>query len=201
MRSCRSWNWLSTPTADRLRELSAKPYVKYVSIFRNHGQQAGASLSHAHSQVIATPIVPTLIQEEMEASKAFYPNARQMRFLRHNRERIKKPKAHPRRRGFCCLSSFASINPMEFWIIPKKHAANILSLDDAEVSAFAKTLKSSLAALKELVNDPPYNYGFHLAPKQRSKRPLPLALGGLPETFNLGRLRVEHGNIHKHGYA
>ena len=42
---------------DRLKELSAKPYVKYVSIFRNHGQPAGASLSHAHSQVIATPLI------------------------------------------------------------------------------------------------------------------------------------------------
>ena len=47
--------------------------------------------------------------------------------------------------------------------MPKKHAANILDLDDAEVSAFAKTLKASLKALKDLVNDPPYNYGFHLA--------------------------------------
>ncbi len=57
---------------DRLRELSAKPYVKYVSIFRNYGQQAGASLTHAHSQIIATPMVPPMIQEEMDASKKFY---------------------------------------------------------------------------------------------------------------------------------
>jgi UDPglucose--hexose-1-phosphate uridylyltransferase len=52
---------------------------------------------------------------------------------------------------------------MEFWIIPKKHASNILNLTEAEVSTFALTLKSSLKALKTLVNDPPYNYGFHLA--------------------------------------
>lgn len=43
---------------DRLRELSAKPYVKYVSIFRNYGKEAGASLSHAHSQIITTPTIP-----------------------------------------------------------------------------------------------------------------------------------------------
>ncbi|MCL4430534.1 MAG: galactose-1-phosphate uridylyltransferase, partial [Chloroflexi bacterium] len=57
---------------DRLKELSAKPYVKYVSIFRNYGLEAGASLSHAHSQIIATPMVPTTIQEEQKASEAFY---------------------------------------------------------------------------------------------------------------------------------
>ena len=57
---------------DRLKALSAKPYVKYVSIFRNYGQEAGASLSHAHSQIIATPMVPPLIQEELDASKAHF---------------------------------------------------------------------------------------------------------------------------------
>jgi UDPglucose--hexose-1-phosphate uridylyltransferase len=93
---------------DRLREISSKPYVKYVSIFRNYGQQAGASLSHAHSQLIAAPMVPPMIQEEMDFSEKFYA-------------------------------------------------------EHGEVAAFAKILKASLKALKELVNDPPYNYGFHLA--------------------------------------
>ena len=46
--------------------------MKYVSIFRNYGQAAGASLSHAHSQIIATPMVPAMIQEELDASKKFY---------------------------------------------------------------------------------------------------------------------------------
>src|SRR3990170_1117730 len=53
---------------DRLRDLAAKPYVQYVSIFRNHGQEAGASLTHAHSQLIAMPFVPTTVNEEIAAS-------------------------------------------------------------------------------------------------------------------------------------
>ena len=52
---------------------------------------------------------------------------------------------------------------MEFWILPKKHAINILGMSKSEVSVFAQTLQTSLKALKDLVNDPPYNYGFHLA--------------------------------------
>jgi UDPglucose--hexose-1-phosphate uridylyltransferase len=52
---------------------------------------------------------------------------------------------------------------MEFWVAPKKHASRFLSLSDGEVAALAKTLNASLKALKDLVNDPPYNYGFHLA--------------------------------------
>jgi len=52
---------------------------------------------------------------------------------------------------------------MEFWIIPRKHAMNPLHLDQCETKAFAKTLQTTLKALKTLVNDPPYNYGMHLA--------------------------------------
>ena len=64
---------------------------------------------------------------------------------------------------FVVFAPYASVNPLEFWIIPKKHDANILNLTNIEIKAFTETLKTSLKALKDLVNDPPYNYGFHLA--------------------------------------
>jgi UDPglucose--hexose-1-phosphate uridylyltransferase len=64
---------------------------------------------------------------------------------------------------FIVFAPYASITPLEFWIIPKRHSPNMLDLSENEISAFAKTLKASLKALKDLVNDPPYNYGFHLA--------------------------------------
>jgi UDPglucose--hexose-1-phosphate uridylyltransferase len=52
---------------------------------------------------------------------------------------------------------------MEFWILPKKHDTNLLDLTQTEKEAFAETLKASLKGLKDLVNDPPYNYAFHLS--------------------------------------
>jgi UDPglucose--hexose-1-phosphate uridylyltransferase len=148
---------------DRLRELSAKPYVKYVSIFRNHGQQAGASLSHAHSQVIATPFVPAVIQEELDASRKFYRKHGKCFFCDIIKQETKGPRLIHDGDDFAVFAPYASITPMEFWILPKKHAASILSLSEGEVAALAKTLKASLKALKDLVNDPPYNYGLHLA--------------------------------------
>jgi UDPglucose--hexose-1-phosphate uridylyltransferase len=148
---------------ERLRELNAKPYIKYVSIFRNHGVEAGASLSHAHSQIIATPMVPTTIQAEQKAAKIFYEDHGKCIFC----DVIKGEASGPRRisedEDFVVLAPYASVNALEFWILPKRHASNILSLTAPEVSAFAKTLKASLKALKTLVNDPPYNYGIHLA--------------------------------------
>jgi len=148
---------------DRLKELSVKPYVKYVSIFRNYGLEAGASLSHAHSQVIATPMVPTTIREEQKASRTFYEGHGKCIFCDIIEGETKGPRLISEDADFVVLAPYASVNPMEFWILPKKHALNILNLTESEVSAFVKNLKASLNALKTLVNDPPYNYGIHLA--------------------------------------
>jgi UDPglucose--hexose-1-phosphate uridylyltransferase len=148
---------------DRLRELSAKPYVQYVSIFRNHGLEAGASLSHAHSQIIAMPFVPTIIDKEIAASKNFWNHHEKCVFCEIIKKESKSPRLVHDNARFVVLAPYASVHPMEFWILPKKHDVNILSLTHAEVEAFAETLKASLKGLKDLVSDPPYNYGFHLS--------------------------------------
>jgi UDPglucose--hexose-1-phosphate uridylyltransferase len=152
-----------TAYVDRLRELSAKPYVKYVSIFRNHGLEAGASLSHAHSQIIATPMVPTTIREEQKASQTFFEDHGKCIFCDIIEGEAQGPRLISEDEDFEVLAPYASINPIEFWILPKRHAPNILNLSQHEISAFAKTLKTTLKALKTLVNDPPYNYGIHLS--------------------------------------
>jgi UDPglucose--hexose-1-phosphate uridylyltransferase len=147
---------------DRLKEMSQKPYVKYIQIFRNYGLEAGASLSHAHSQIIATPFVPTIVSEEIEASKNYYVKSGTCAFC----DLIKKESNTQRQildsEHFFVFAPYASINPMEFWIVPKRHFPNPLDLSEAETEAFATTLKFTLSALKNLVNDPPYNYGIHL---------------------------------------
>ena len=154
---------------DRFKDLSSKPYVKYVSIFRNLGKEAGASLSHAHSQIIATPIIPTVIQEELDASKAYYKQHRTCFFCDIINREAKGPRLIHDSVDFMVFTPYASINPMEFWIIPKKHSANILDITNSEVEAFAKTLKLTLKALKEVVNDPPYNYGIHMTINEDAK--------------------------------
>ncbi len=148
---------------DRFKELSAKPYVKYVSIFRNHGLEAGASLSHAHSQIIAIPMVPSTIQEEQQAAEAYHREKGRCLFCDIIEREVKTQRLILENSDFAVIAPYASINPLEFWILPKRHATNIKNLSAAEVKAFAETLKASLKALKDLVNDPPYNYGIHQA--------------------------------------
>ena len=154
---------------DRLRELSKKQYVRYVSIFRNHGLEAGASLSHAHSQIIATPFVPRIVEEEMKASRKFYKKNGRCVFCDILAKEREGPRFVMENSAFTVFAPWASVQPLEFWIAPKKHESTLLSMSQKDVKVFAETLKKCLAALKELVNDPPYNYGFHLAIDETAK--------------------------------
>jgi len=155
---------------DRLRQLSARPYVRYVSIFRNHGLEAGASLSHAHSQIIATPFIPATLQQERDAAKAVWRKNGECAFCNIIKQEADGPRAILDDAKFFVVAPYASVNPMEFWILPKKHQSSLLDVTDADAKAFARTLKACLKALKMLVNDPPYNYGFHLATDHEASR-------------------------------
>lgn len=148
---------------DRLLELSGKPYVQYISIFRNQGMKAGASLSHAHSQIIATPFVPRIVKEEIDASKKFWRKNRKCVFCDIMEKEREGPRLVLENSKFIVFAPYASVNPMEFWMFPKKHESSMLEMSQSEVRTFAETLKTCLLRLKILVNDPPYNYAFHMA--------------------------------------
>jgi len=146
---------------DRLRELSSKPYVKYVSIFRNHGLEAGASLSHAHSQIIATPMMPTIVEEELEASREIFNESQNCAFCSILENEERSPRFIWKDEHFVIIAPWASIHPFEFWIFPRKHQCCLLDLSQEEVESLAKTMRLSLGGLRTLVSDPPYNFGFH----------------------------------------
>lgn len=146
---------------DRLREHCAKPYVRYVSIFRNHGLEAGASLSHAHTQLITTPTTPRIVEEELRASREAWKKNNSCIFC----ELLEKEAASPRfiweNNYFAVFAPWASVHPFEFWLFPKEHQCSLLDLTETEVKALAEALRVNLGALNRLLKDPPYNFGFH----------------------------------------
>lgn len=148
---------------DRLEVLSKKDYVKHVQIFRNHGLEAGASQSHTHSQIITTPFIPTNISNELDASKNYWEMHKQCPFCDIIRRENESPRSIINNDHFVVIAPYASIYPMEFWVLPKRHSINFLDITQSEKEALAKTLKKAFKALKDLINDPPYNFGFHLS--------------------------------------
>jgi UDPglucose--hexose-1-phosphate uridylyltransferase len=146
---------------DRLRELSSKPYVKYVSIFRNHGLEAGASLSHAHTQLIATPIIPRLVEEELKICEDKFKKNKKCAFCEIIEKESRSKRFIWQNKDFTIFTPWASVHPFEFWIFPKKHQCCLLDLSQSEVKSLAKALRVSLGGLNSMLNDPPYNFGFH----------------------------------------
>jgi UDPglucose--hexose-1-phosphate uridylyltransferase len=149
---------------DRLTTLYTKPYVKYVAIFRNHGREAGASLSHAHTQLIATPFTPTILKEELKASRTYWTKNYECPFCRILKREKESQRFIWENTSFLVFAPWASVNPLEFWVLPKRHQSNLLNLHQKEVKDLAETIRVCLGGLKSLLNDPPYNFGFHTIP-------------------------------------
>ena len=56
---------------------------------------------------------------------------------------------------------WASVNPFEFWVLPKRHNSNMQTIKEVEVKDLAETMRVCLGGLHSLLNNPPYNFGFH----------------------------------------
>lgn len=148
---------------DRLRELCSKPYVGYVSIFRNHRREAGASLSHAHSQLITTPVLPRIVQEELEASRKYFKETGGCILCKVLEGEQEGPRFIWKDNHFVAFAPWASVHPFEFWVFPKRHQCCLLDLSPTEIGSLAKNMRFCLGGLRSLLNDPPYNFGFHQA--------------------------------------
>lgn len=146
---------------DRLKSLSKWDYV---SIFRNHRKEAGASLSHAHSQIIATPMIPKTISDELIAVKTKYQQTGVCPYCKIIELERNGPRHIYENENFIAFAPWASVYPFEFWLFPKKHQQTLLQLQDDEKKDLAKALKVCLGGLAKILNDPPYCYGFHIAP-------------------------------------
>jgi UDPglucose--hexose-1-phosphate uridylyltransferase len=156
---------------DRVNDLEKDKRFKYVLVFKNHGWAAGGgSVRHSRSQLIATPVNPKRVKEELAGSKFYYNYHERCVFC----DLIKQEVASKDRvildiDGFIAITPFAARFPFEVWILPKKHACDFTSLDSQSKIGLGKIMKMVLSKLKKGLNDPPYNYIVHTAPFRREK--------------------------------
>ncbi len=152
---------------DRLRAFESKKYVRHILIFRNHGADAGASLSHAHTQIVAMPTIPRTVGEELERSREYFDKNGGCIFCGIIEKEAKSPRFIWENEGFIVFAPWASVHPFEFWVFPKRHQSTILDMTESEVTGLARTLRGCFGGLKSLIADPSYNFGFHMVPDSR----------------------------------
>lgn len=153
---------------ERMMDLEKDQRFMYILIFKNHGEAAGASLEHAHSQLIATPIVPRRVAEEIEGAKSYHKFKERCIFCDIVRQELtdgdRVVKDHD---AFLTIQPFAPRFPFETWIIPKAHQSSYLELSDSGVMMLARAVKDSLSRLRIALNNPAFNYMLHTRPVSR----------------------------------
>ena len=156
---------------DRYMDLARDPRAKYILIFKNHGKPAGASLEHPHSQLIATPIIPKRVMEEIDGSRDYYNFKERCGFCDIVRQELAdQSRLVVENDSFIAFEVFASRFPFETWIMPKKHTCNFHEIERKEIMDLAAILKSVMRKMYLLLEDPPFNYIIHTAPTNNECR-------------------------------
>ena len=150
---------------DRIRDLAKDPRLEYVMVFKNHGDPAGASLEHTHSQLIATPIVPSMVEEELAgATQHFRIKQRCIWCDIVRQERRDGLRVIREAGGFMALAPFAPRFPFETWILPVAHRSSFETTPVEEFGALSSLLAMVLGAMGRHLGDAPYNFMLHSAP-------------------------------------
>jgi UDPglucose--hexose-1-phosphate uridylyltransferase len=149
----------------RYLELMEKPSVKYISIFHNHGKEAGASMSHPHSQIITTPLIDTDLEKAISNAKTYYrKHKKNIYFLMNEWERKTKKRIVFENKDFLVLCPFASKSAFEIIISPKKPSPHFEMISEKEKESLAEAFKKALFSLYKGLGDPAYNFYLHTAP-------------------------------------
>jgi len=156
---------------DRTRDLERDLRFKYVLIFKNHGWSAGGSgIRHSRSQLIATPVNPKRVKEELVGARNYYDYHERCVFCDLIRQELElKDRLILDLDGLVAVTPFAARFPFEIWILPKKHSCDFTSMDTETRINLGRIMKKVLSKLKKGLNDPPYNYVLHTAPFRRPK--------------------------------
>lgn len=150
---------------DRILDLKKDARLRYILIFKNHGASAGATLEHSHSQLIALPIIPTSVAQEIEGCRSHYQHKERCIYCD-----ILRQESGERRRivaenlEFVCLTPFAPRFPFEMWILPRRHAGYFEECQKTQFEYFAAILSEVLRRMDKVLARPAYNFMLHSSP-------------------------------------
>ncbi|MBI3083851.1 MAG: galactose-1-phosphate uridylyltransferase [Candidatus Omnitrophica bacterium] len=155
----------------RSLDLRGDRRLKYTLIFKNFGLTAGASLEHSHSQLIALPIVPKRVQEELRGSQRYFEFKDRCPYCDLVSQEVQEDeRLLAENRSFLACCPFMSNFPFEIWILPKEHRADFAQIGPDAVTDFARILKETLLRMRVALSDPSYNFIIHTAPIEPRER-------------------------------
>lgn len=169
---------------DRMQEIYASDSrIKYVLVFKNYGAAAGASIAHTHSQIVAMPVVPENVVNELTYTRQYFQKHHQNIFhtlvdeaLTFEATIYDRESGEVRRkidvgqyiieRGkyFIAIKPFASRFEWEVQILPLIDQADFLDIKDEHLNDFATVLKHTMQRLNHVLGGVQYNFFLHSLP-------------------------------------
>jgi UDPglucose--hexose-1-phosphate uridylyltransferase len=156
----------------RYESLRADSRVKLILLFRNHGRSAGTSLTHPHSQLVATPIIPLHIRQRHAEAIRHYDDTNECLYCEFLEAELGAGKRVVLQSdGFAAVHPFASQVPFETWIIPKLHNPSFGNVSSEELDDLSGVLGKVLRAFNDGMGNPDYNLIVHTAPIEDEHKP------------------------------
>ena len=150
---------------DRVVDLKQDRRFRYILVFKNHGAAAGATVEHTHSQLIALPIVPDFVREEIEGARQHFTAKERCVFC----DIIKQELTGGQRvileaAEIVALAPYAPRFPFETWLLPRSHGARYEEASRQQYESLARMLKSLLTRMNRVLESPSYNMIIHSLP-------------------------------------
>jgi UDPglucose--hexose-1-phosphate uridylyltransferase len=157
-----------TVLQDRVEDLHKDKRLRYILVFKNKGRDAGASLMHPHHQLIALPITPKRVREELHGAENYFKLKERCIFCDLMEEEISSGERMVYENdAFMSFCPYAARFPFETWILPKDHSIDFYGQKArGKTGALADILKTLLAKFSKVLNNPSYNYIIHAAPNR-----------------------------------
>ncbi|MBI4122764.1 MAG: galactose-1-phosphate uridylyltransferase [Parcubacteria group bacterium] len=155
---------------ERYLSLMKKEFVDYISIFKNKGKAAGATIAHPHSQLIATPVIAADIQRSLRGSKQYFVTYNTCVHCSMLEWDLKEKKRIVfENDAFVVLCPFASRVAFEVRVYPKAHLSYFEQIIERQKEQFSEVLLVAMKKLSRALNNPDYNYFIHTAPVDEGK--------------------------------
>lgn len=153
---------------ERMKSLYQDLRIKYIHIFKNHGREAGKSLVHSHSQLIALPIIPKQPLTMIKQSKKYFQEKGRCYLCDEIKTEIKLgERLIYENENFISYCPYASLYPFEVKIAPKYHSHDFSSINDERLKDLADVLKFTVRKLHKTLINPPFNLMLYSAPPFR----------------------------------
>ncbi|MDO8743035.1 MAG: DUF4931 domain-containing protein [Candidatus Azambacteria bacterium] len=150
---------------ERYISLAKEKGVKYVSIFHNHGKEAGSTVPHPHSQILALPIVPSNVSHSINSSQRYFQKHKKCAYCQVlNQELKEKKRVIYENEKMVVIAPFASRAEFEVGIFPKKHSAYFEKIEEEELAYLADALQFAFSQIYKKLKDPAFNFFIHTAP-------------------------------------